>query len=87
MSAESKAKQNWIDLYKMFGKGSPEEIAAYKEYIKISQGEGRSKIRKLRKQTEIKGISEADTFTMVNPETNWSEKLNENKPMIQSALF
>lgn len=49
MTALEKARQNWKQLYRTFGKGKA-ELAAYQEYIAISQG------RKLPKHTRVKSV-------------------------------
>jgi hypothetical protein len=46
MTRESKAREAWKDMLNMFGKGSPEEIKAYREYIKIRQGEDKGKVKR-----------------------------------------
>ena len=33
-----KARQNWIKAYRTYGKNQPEELAAYAEYVAVSQG-------------------------------------------------
>jgi hypothetical protein len=50
-----KARQNWISLYKTFGRGNA-EMQSYQEYIAISQGK---KVKKVK----IKTISKQGTPT------------------------
>ena len=45
MTKTEKAREQWQSVYKQHGKGSKEEIAAYREYVKNKQGEGKSKNR------------------------------------------
>ena len=57
MTTLEKARQNWQQLYWTFGKGKA-EMAAYQEYIAISQG------RKAPKHTKVKSVSkQADMKT------------------------
>ncbi|MCE5212626.1 MAG: hypothetical protein LLG40_13870 [Deltaproteobacteria bacterium] len=50
MSAEFKARENWKAALLMFGKGSREELDAYRNYISISNGQEK-KQRTRRPQT------------------------------------
>ena len=59
MSKESKAREHWKTMFKMFGPKSPEEIKAYREYISVAQGAGKSKIR--RPRTVRKSLEETIT--------------------------
>ena len=59
MSKESKAREHWVSMHRLFGAKSPEEIKAYREYISIVQGAGKSKIRKPR--TVKKNLEETIT--------------------------
>jgi hypothetical protein len=94
MSTIEKLRENWKALYKT-SKGSDEERKAYQVYIQATQGikpdkADRKKLNKAVKaiqQPDIKGISQTDTFLLVNPETQWSQKLSNSKPMEQIGLF
>ena len=94
MTTESKAKEIWTHLYRT-EKGSEAERSAYQNYVQIKQGikpdkADKKKLNKAVKaiqQPDIKGISQTDTFLLVNPETQWSQKLNNSKPMEQIGLF
>jgi hypothetical protein len=50
MTIESKARDNWKAAIDMFGKGSKEELDAYRHYISISNGQEK-KQRTRRPQT------------------------------------
>lgn len=41
MTKTEKARQQWILVYNIKGKGSKEEIEAYKAYVKISMKENK----------------------------------------------
>ena len=45
MTKIEQSRKVWQEAYKKYGKGSPEEIAAYREYVKNKQGQGKSKNR------------------------------------------
>jgi len=45
MTKIEQSRKAWQDAYRRYGKGSPEEIAAYREYVKNKQGQGKSKNR------------------------------------------
>lgn len=76
MTKEEKARENWRELYRKHGKG-PEEMAAYQEYVRITQGiKPPSKIRTIReKQPDLTGLSAAETFELCNPVTEISGPL------------
>jgi len=61
MTSEEKARENWKAMYRLFGKKSKEEMEAYQEYIAISQGASKSKI----KPRTVKTVSKvAQTLTL-----------------------
>ena len=39
MTAEERARENWKTDYKLFGKGSTQELISYAHYISISNGQ------------------------------------------------
>ena len=77
MTQEEKARENWKELYRQHGKGSTEEMTAYQEYVRITQGiKPPKKIRTIReKQPDLAGLSAAETFELCNPVTEISGPL------------
>jgi hypothetical protein len=43
MTKTERAREQWQLVYKQHGKGSKEEIVAYREYVAIQQGQGKCK--------------------------------------------
>ena len=62
MTTESKARDNWKAMLEMYGKGSKEELDAYKYYISISNGQ-KKKQRTRRPQT-IKKAAQIVTLSL-----------------------
>lgn len=89
MTQEERARENWKELYRQHGKGSSEEMAAYQEYVRITQGiKPPSKIRTIReKQPDLAGLSEAETFTLNNPVTEISRPLARQERITTLNLF
>jgi hypothetical protein len=97
MTRESKAREAWKDMLNMFGKGSPEEIKAYREYIKIRQGEDKGSGKGIKSRTikkpktnrtgDLEGMSFVETFDLQNPETEISAGLPQQCGQAQTGLL
>ena len=59
MTKIEQSRKAWQEAYKKYGKGSPEEIAAYREYVNIYQGRSKGK-GKTRSYLEGKKVGEKD---------------------------
>jgi hypothetical protein len=94
MTTESKAREIWKHLYQT-EKGSDAERKAYQSYVQIRQGmkPDKAEKRNLNKQIkqisqpDIKGLSAAETFTLVNPVTEISRPLPRQERPQQANLF
>lgn len=54
MTAETKAREKWKEAISTHGKGSPEDLSAYREYMKIHQGETKCRNgRKTRRRKDV----------------------------------
>jgi hypothetical protein len=87
MSTIEKLRNDWKALYRQ-NKGSIEEREAYHIYIRATQGLKPPKVDKKRiKQVTLTGLSESETFTLVNPVTEISRPLPRQERQQQSNLF
>jgi hypothetical protein len=91
MTTETKARERWKQLYKT-SKGTPEERAAYQEYIRIRQGhkptkQEKKELDKMIKQPDLAGMSECETFSLVNPVTEISKPLARQERSTTLNLF
>ena len=77
----------WKDAYKQYGKGSPEEMAAYQIYVGVSQGRIKYKPAKKIKQPDLAGMSERENFSLVNQEVEISGPLARQERTETLTLF
>jgi hypothetical protein len=88
LSTIEQLRNDWRALYRQ-NKGSIEEREAYHLYIRATQGlkppkEGR---KQRIKQVTLAGLSESETFTLCNPETEISAPLPRQEKPQQANLF